>query len=417
MILLAKPHVNLVYIGHVDHGKSTLVGRLLLETGVISPEDLVEEAESFKFAWVLDRLKEERERGLTIDVAYQKLETSENVITIIDAPGHQDFVKNMITGASQADAAVLVVAADDGIMPQTREHAALAYTLGVNQLVVAINKMDLVEYDRDAYEALRQDLMSLLGGLGYADVSDFVYVPISAYHSENVVRPSDKLSWYDGPTVLEALERLKESEKPIDKPLRIPVQDVHSITGVGTVPIGRIETGILRVGDELIFNPPGVKGKVKSIEMHHESMQKAEPGDNIGFSVRGISRDEIQRGDVAGHSDNPPTVAREFTGKIIVLETPTYITPGFTPLFHFHAAHVPCKIVELLQKINPRSGEVIEENPEYLRKGEAGVVRVRPSKPIVLERVNEIPELGRFAARHGGRTVAAGICMDLVPRK
>lgn len=414
MISIPKPHVNLAYIGHVDHGKSTLIGRLLLETGVISAEDLVEEAESFKFAWVLDRLKEERERGLTIDVAYQKLETSENVITIIDAPGHQDFVKNMITGASQADAAVLVVAADDGIMPQTREHAALAYTLGVNQLVVAINKMDLVDYDENAYEDLKQGLISLLEGIGYADASQFTYVPVSSLYGENATEPSDKLSWYDGPTAFEALEKLEEAEKPVDKPLRVPVQDVHSITGVGTVPIGRIETGTLKVGDSLIFNPPGVKGEVKSIEMHHESMQDAEPGDNIGFNVRGISKDEIQRGDVAGHQDNPPTVAREFVGKIIALESPTYITPGYTPLFHIHATHVPGEIIELLQKIDPKSSEVIEENPEYLRQGEAGVVRVKPSKPVVLERAKNIPELGRFAARHGGRTIAAGICMDLV---
>ncbi|MEA1905046.1 MAG: translation elongation factor EF-1 subunit alpha [Candidatus Hadarchaeota archaeon] len=414
---MAKPHVNLVYIGHVDHGKSTLVGRLLYETGVITDKDLHEEADTFKFAWVLDRLKEERGRGLTIDIAYQKLETPKNEITIIDAPGHRDFVKNMITGASQADAAVLVVAADDGIMPQTREHAALAYTLGVGQMVVSINKMDLVEYKDDVYKKLKSDLIDLLKGIGYAKPEEFTYVPTSAYHGENVTKPSEKMGWHEGPTVLQALEELKETKKPVGKPLRIPIQDVFSITGVGTVPIGRVETGQIKVGDELVFEPSGASGKVKSIEMHHESLQQAGPGDNIGFNVRGISKDQIKRGDVAGHGDNPPTVARELTAKIIVLAVPTYVAPGFTPLFHSHAVHVPGRIEEILQKIDPRTGEVVEEKPEYLKKGEAGVVRIIPAKPFVIERVSDIPELGRFAVRHGGQTVAAGMCIDLVPAK
>lgn len=414
---MTKPHVNLVYIGHVDHGKSTLVGRLLYEIGVITDKDLHEEAGTFKFAWVLDRLKEERGRGLTIDVAYQKLETLKNEITIIDAPGHRDFVKNMITGASQADAAVLVVAADDGIMPQTREHAALAYTLGVGQIVVSINKMDLVEYREDVYKKLKSDLIDLLRGIGYAKPEEFTYVPASAYHGENVTKPSEKMGWYEGPTILQALEELKEAEKPVGKPLRIPVQDVFSITGVGTVPIGRVETGQLKVGDKLVFEPSGASGKVKSIEMHHESLQQAGPGDNIGFNVRGISKDQLKRGDVAGHDDNPPTVARELTAKIIVLAVPTYVAPGFTPLFHCHAAHVPGRIEEILQKIDPRTGEVVEEKPQYLKKGEAGVVRIIPAKPFVIERVSDIPELGRFAVRHGGQTVAAGMCIDLVPAK
>ncbi|MBS3815051.1 MAG: translation elongation factor EF-1 subunit alpha [Hadesarchaea archaeon] len=410
---MAKPHVNLAFIGHVDHGKSTLVGRLLYDTGTISPEDLNEEAETFKFAWLLDKLKEERDRGLTIDVAYQKLETSENMITIIDAPGHQDFVKNMITGASQADAAVLVVAADDGVMPQTREHAALAYTLGVNQLVVAVNKMDLVDYNQGTYEEIKQDLLNLLNNIGYKNTSEFPFIPISAYQGENTTEPSDKLDWYDGPTVLGALEELEESEKPVDKPLRVPVQEVYSIKGVGTVPIGRVETGTLKIGDKVTFMPTGVSGKVKTIEMHHEEMEEAEPGDNIGFNVRGISKEQLRRGDVAGPADNPPTVAREFTGKIIVLESPTYITPGFTPLIHCQSAHVPGEIIELVQKTNPKTGEVTEENPEFLKKGDAGVVRIKPNQPMVMERAKEFPELGRFAARHGGQTIAAGICVDL----
>jgi elongation factor 1-alpha len=414
---MAKPHVNLVFIGHVDHGKSTLIGRLLVELGIVSEKELKDEAGSFKFAWVMDREKEERARGLTIDIAYQKIETSKNIITIIDAPGHRDFVRNMITGASQADAAVLLVAADDGIMPQTREHAALAFTLGVGQIVVAINKMDLVGFSETAYESLKNNVISLLSGLGYRNASGFNYVPVSAFHGEGVTKPSPKMPWYKGPTVLNAIESFTEPEKPIDKPLRVPVQDVYSITGVGTVPIGRVETGTLEVGDSIVFEPAGKSGEVRSIEMHHESIQRAEPGDNIGFNVRGINKSDVKRGDVAGHLDKPPTVTNEFTAKIIVLTTPTDLKPGFMPLFHCHAASVPGKLAEILQKIDPRTGTVVEEKPSVLRKGDAGVVRVALSKPIVIERASEIPELSRFAIRHGGQTIAAGICVDLVPLK
>ncbi len=413
--MVEKPHVNLVYIGHVDHGKSTLVGRILYESGLLKDRDLHEEAGTFKFAWALDKLKEERERGVTIDIAYQKLSTPKNELTIIDAPGHRDFVKNMITGTSQADAAVLVVAADDGIMPQTREHAALAYTLGVTQLIVAINKMDLVNFEENVYEKIKGDIISLLSGLGHKDPSAIKYIPISAYQGENVTKQSEKMAWYKGPTILEALEELTESEKPVDKPLRIPIQDVFSVTGVGTVPIGRVESGRLKIGDELIFLPSGSKGQVKTIEMHHEQLTQAEPGDNIGFNVRGISKDEVKKGDVAGHVSSPPTVAKEFTAKIVVLSVPTYVAPGFTPLFHCHADHVPGCITEIISKIDPQTGAVSEENPEYLKKGEAGVVRVVPVRPVAIEKVSDIPELGRFAARHAGQTVAAGMCIDLVP--
>jgi len=410
---LEKPHVNLVFIGHVDHGKSTLIGRLLVEKGLISEKDLQEEAGSFKFAWVMDREREERERGVTIDVAYQKFETSKNLITIIDAPGHRDFVKNMITGASQADAAVLVVAADDGVMPQTREHAALAFTLGVDQLIVVVNKMDLVDYQEQVYNKIRSDVKTLLGGIGYKNVEEFPFIPISAFHGEGVIKPSEKMSWYKGPVFIQALENLKEPEKPVDKPLRIPIQDVFSITGVGTVPIGRVETGVLKVGDSVIFQPPGAKGEVRSIEMHHEQQQRAVPGDNIGFNVRGVTKEQVKRGDVVGHATNPPTVAQEFTAKIVVLTSLTDITPGFTPTFHCHAAHVPGRVIEILQKIDPKTGGVVEENPKALRKGDAGVIRVALLKPMVIERANDIPQLSRFAIRHGGQTVSAGICVDI----
>ncbi len=419
-----KEHINVAIIGHVDHGKSTLIGRMLYEAGLI-PERIIEEyrkeAEqkgkaTFEFAWVMDRLKEERERGLTIDIAHRKIETNKYMITIVDCPGHRDFIKNMITGASQADAAILVVDVAEGIMPQTKEHAILARTLGINQMIVVLNKMDKVNYDQKRYEEVKNQLTKLLKGLGYK-VEEIPFIPASAYYGDNVYKRSDKTPWYNGPTVFEAFDMLKPPEKLIDKPLRIPIQDVYSIKGVGTVPVGRVESGVLKVGDKVIFEPPGIVGEVKSIEMHHEPLKEAYPGDNIGFNVRGVSKKDLRRGDVAGHPDNPPTVAKDFTAQIIVLQHPTAITVGYTPVVHAHTAQVACRFVELVKKIDPRTGQVKEENPQYLKTGDSAIVKLEPTRPMVIEKVKDIPPLGRFAVRDMGMTIAAGMVIDVTPRK
>ncbi|NJE42033.1 translation elongation factor EF-1 subunit alpha [Thermococcus sp. GR6] len=420
-----KPHVNIVFIGHVDHGKSTTIGRLLFDTANI-PENIIkkfeemgEKGKSFKFAWVMDRLKEERERGITIDVAHTKFETPHRYITIIDAPGHRDFVKNMITGASQADAAVLVVAATDGVMPQTKEHAFLARTLGIGHIIVAINKMDMVDYDEKKFKQVAEQVKKLLMMLGY---KDFPIIPISAWEGDNVVKKSDKMPWYKGPTLIEALDQIPEPPKPTDKPLRIPIQDVYSIKGVGTVPVGRVETGVLRVGDVVIFEPAStifhkpIQGEVKSIEMHHEPMQEALPGDNIGFNVRGVGKNDIKRGDVAGHTNNPPTVVRPkdtFKAQIIVLNHPTAITVGYTPVLHAHTLQVAVRFEQLLAKLDPRTGNVVEENPQFIKTGDSAIVVLRPTKPMVIEPVKEIPQMGRFAIRDMGQTVAAGMVISI----
>ncbi|AAB98308.1 translation elongation factor EF-1, subunit alpha [Methanocaldococcus jannaschii DSM 2661] len=419
-----KPVLNVAFIGHVDAGKSTTVGRLLYDSGAIDPqllEKLKREAQErgkagFEFAYVMDNLKEERERGVTIDVAHKKFETQKYEVTIVDCPGHRDFIKNMITGASQADAAVLVVDVNDaktGIQPQTREHMFLARTLGIKQIAVAINKMDTVNYSQEEYEKMKKMLSEqLLKVLGYnPDQIDFI--PTASLKGDNVVKRSENMPWYKGPTLVEALDKFQPPEKPTNLPLRIPIQDVYSITGVGTVPVGRVETGILRPGDKVVFEPAGVSGEVKSIEMHHEQIPQAEPGDNIGFNVRGVSKKDIKRGDVCGHPDNPPTVAEEFTAQIVVLQHPTAITVGYTPVFHAHTAQVACTFIELLKKLDPRTGQVIEENPQFLKTGDAAIVKIKPTKPMVIENVREIPQLGRFAIRDMGMTIAAGMAIDV----
>ncbi|MCQ4153155.1 MAG: translation elongation factor EF-1 subunit alpha [Archaeoglobi archaeon] len=419
-----KEHINVAFIGHVDHGKSTTIGRLLYEVGEI-PEHIIEkyrkEAQekgkaTFEFAWVMDGLKEERERGLTIDVAHRKFQTDKYYITIVDCPGHRDFIKNMITGASQADAAVLVMDVVDKVQPQTREHIFLAKTLGINQLICLINKMDRVNYEKKEYEAAKEALSKLLRMVGYK-VEEIPFIPASSYYGENITKKSSKMPWYNGPTLLEAFNLLKPPEKLIDKPLRIPIQDVYSISGVGTVPVGRVESGVLKTGDKVVFEPAGVSGEVKSIEMHHEPIPEAYPGDNIGFNVRGVAKKDLKRGDVAGHPTNPPTVVKDFTAQIVVLQHPTAIMVGYTPVVHAHTAQVACKFVQLIKKIDPRTGQAKEENPQFLKTGDAAVVKLEPTRPMVIERVKDIPPLGRFAIRDMGITVGAGMVLDVTPRK
>jgi len=428
-----KPHLNLVVVGHVDNGKSTTMGHFLFNLGVVDPREVEEYAkeseklgvgETFKYAWVLDRLKEERERGVTIDLAFQKFETKKYFFTLIDAPGHRDFVKNMITGASQADAAILVVSAKEGETEtalaeggQAREHAFLLKTLGVNQLIVLINKMDATQppYSKERFEQVKKQVQDLLRLVGYK-VDTLPIIPVSGWNGDNLTEKSDKMSWYNGPTLLEALDNLQVPPKPVDKPLRIPIQDVYSITGVGTVPVGRVVTGVLKVGDQVVVMPPGLKGEVKSIETHHTQIEKAEPGDNIGFNVRGIAKQDVRRGMVVGHPDAPPTVAKELIAQIFVVYHPTAIAAGYTPVLHAHTVQQATTIVEIIQKIDPRTGQVIEDHPKSIKTGDAALVKLKPLQPICLEVYKDFPEMGRFALRDSGRTVAAGIVKEITQK-
>jgi elongation factor 1-alpha len=423
-----KPHINLVFIGHVDHGKSTTVGRMLYDSGNIDEQTmkkLKEKAQQlgkagFEFAFVMDNLKEEQERGLTIDLAHKRFETEKYYFTIIDAPGHKDFIKNMITGTSQADAAVVVVAANDGVMAQTKEHIFLARTLGVQQVIIYVNKMDMVKYDEKRFNEVKDQVTALLKTVGYKP-DQIPFVPGASFPGDNVFKKTTNMSWYKGPSLLEAINSIKEPEKPTNLALRLPIQDVYNITGIGVVPVGRIETGILKVGDKVIAMPgregKGVPGEVKSIEMHHEQMQEALPGDNVGFNVRGFGKKDIARGDVVGPADNPPTVATEFTAQIVVLNHPSVVTVGYTPVFHIHTAQVACQIVEITKKINPATGETLQEKPDFIKNGDAAIIKVKPVQPLVIEKQKDIPQLARFAVRDSGQTVAAGMCIDLVKKQ
>ena len=324
-----KVHVNLVVIGHVDAGKSTSTGHLIYKCGGIDKrtiEKFEKEANelgkgSFKYAWVLDKLKAERERGITIDISLWKFETAKYHFTIIDAPGHRDFIKNMITGTSQADVALLMIASPPGEFEagiskdgQTREHALLAFTLGVKQMIVCVNKMDekTVSWSQSRFDEIQKEVSEYLKKVGY-NPAKISFVPISGWHGDNMLEKSPNLTWFKGPTLLEALDSIIPPKRPLDKPLRLPLQDVYKIGGIGTVPVGRVETGILKPGITVYFAPSNVSTEVKSVEMHHEAVQEAIPGDNVGFNIKNVAVKDIRRGNVCGDAKNdPPRGIRQF---------------------------------------------------------------------------------------------------------
>merc|ERR1711894_392449 len=319
---------------------------------------------SFKYAWVLDKLKAERERGITIDIQLMKFLTKKYDVTIIDAPGHRDFIKNMITGTSQADCAVLIVAGGVGEFEagiskngQTREHALLAYTLGVKQLIVGVNKMDSTEppYSKDRFEEIQKEVSGFIKKVGYNPAA-VAFVPISGWHGDNMLEASSNMTWFkgwaverkegnaSGKTLFEALDSILPPKRPTDKALRLPLQDVYKIGGIGTVPVGRVETGILKPGTVVTFAPPMLTTEVKSVEMHHESLTEALPGDNVGFNIKNVSVKDVKRGMVAGDSKNdPPKGAKDFTAQVIVINHPGEIRNGYSPVLDCHTSHIACK--------------------------------------------------------------------------
>lgn len=426
-----KPHMNLVVVGHVDNGKSTIVGHLLVDMGVIDQRTIdafAKESEAtgkgdtFKYAWVLDSIKDERERGITIDLAFQKFETSKYFYTLIDAPGHRDFIKNMITGASEADVAILVVSTKSGETEaatdpggQAREHAFLSRTLGVGQMTVALNKMDDSNYSEARYKEVKETVEKMLKLVGY-NTTKINFIPVSGWKGDNLVKKSENMPWYKGPTLSEALDMFDPPEKPTGKPLRIPIQDVYTITGVGTVPVGRVETGVLKANEKVIVMPSGVTGEVKSIETHHTQMESAEAGDNIGFNLRGVDKKSIHRGDVIGPVNNPPAVAKEFEAQIIVIHHPTAMAPGYTPVLHAHTAQVAATLSEFIAKIDPKTGGATEDKPKFLKTGDAAIVRIKPVRPLAIETFKEFPEIGRFALRDMGTTIAAGVVKAIIEK-
>jgi elongation factor 1-alpha len=432
-----KTHINLVVIGHVDSGKSTTTGHLIYKCGGIDKRTIEkfekEAAESgkgsFKYAWVMDKLKAERERGITIDIALWKFETPKYYVTVIDAPGHRDFIKNMITGTSQADCAILIVPAATGEFEagisangQTREHALLAFTLGVKQLIVAVNKMDACEWKQARYQEIVSEVSRFIKKVGY-NPDGVAFVPISGWHGDNMIEESSNMPWFTkwskktkdgkettGKTLIEAIDAIEPPVRPFERPLRLPLQDVYKIGGIGTVPVGRVETGIIKPGQTVVFAPSTISTEVKSVEMHHEQLVEGKPGDNVGFNVKNVSVKDIRRGYVCSDIKNDPAKeAASFTAQVIVMNHPGQISAGYTPVLDCHTAHIACKFEQLLEKIDRRTGKSQEEAPKFIKNQDSAIVKLVPSKPMCVEAYSEYAPLGRFAVRDMRSTVAVGI--------
>jgi elongation factor 1-alpha len=427
-----KTKCNLVVIGHVDSGKSTSTGHLIFKCGGIDArtiEKFEKEAkligkESFKYAWVLDKLKAERERGITIDIALWKFSTKNYNFTIIDAPGHRDFIKNMITGTSQADVCILVVSAGVGEFEagigkdgQTREHALLAYTMGIKQCILAVNKMDACEFSEERFNDIVKEVTAYLKKVGFP-ADKINAVPYSGFKGDNLIEKSENLPWYKGDTLIEALDKITPPERSMDKPLRLPLQDCYKITGIGTVPVGRVECGILKPNTAIIFTPGQIPADCKTVEMHHTQLEEAVPGDNVGFNVKGISVKDVRRGYVVSNAkDNPAKEADSFNAQVIVLNHPNKIMAGYTPVVDCHTSHIACKFETLLEKIDRRSGAVIEAEPKELKNGEACITKLVPQKGMCVESFAEFPPLGRFACRDMKRTVCVGVVKSVVKKE
>jgi elongation factor 1-alpha len=352
--------------------------------------------------------------------------------SLADAPGHRDFIKNMITGTSQADCAVLIIAAGTGEFEagiskdgQTREHALLAYTLGVKQLIVAINKMDTTKWSESRFQEIIKETSSFIKKVGY-NPKTVAFVPISGFNGDNMIDNSPNCPWYKGweketkagkstgKTLLEAIDAIDPPSRPTDKPLRLPLQDVYKIGGIGTVPVGRVETGVIKAGMLVTFAPAGVTTEVKSVEMHHEQLVEGLPGDNVGFNVKNVSVKEIRRGNVAGDSKNdPPMAAETFDAQVIVLNHPGQVSDGYAPVLDCHTAHIACKFKSIKQKIDRRTGKALEEKTDdkklIIKSGDAAIVTMEPSKPMCVEAFTDYAPLGRFAVRDMRQTVAVGV--------
>lgn len=420
-------------MGQYILGKSTTTGHLIYKCGSVKQRtmDKIEKDAtdvgkgSFKYAWILDNLKAERERGISIDISQRQFESSSYTFTITDAPGHRDFIKNMINGTSQADVALLVIDSAHGAFEagiskdgQTREHALLAYTLGVKQMIVVLNKMDdaTVNYAEARYVEIKNEVFAYLKKVGYKPMK-IPFIPISGWEGENLVDKSTKMPWYHGPNLLEALDNVSPPMRPVDKPLRLPIQDVYKIGGIGTIPVGTIQTGIMKPGMQVTFAPTGIVSGVNSIEMHNKSLSQAGPGDNVGFSCGNtVDTADLRRGHVASDSTNQPAKGvSSFEAQVIVMNHPGRISNGYTPILDCHTAHVACKFAHIKEKMDRRTGKVVEENPTHIESGDACIVTMVPMKPLCVESFTEFPPLGRFSVRDLRQTVAVGVIKSITP--
>jgi len=401
--------LKIVIVGHVDHGKSTLIGRLLYDTGSL-PEEKMQEirktcemlGKDIEFAYIMDNLQEEIEQNITIDTAQTFFETKKRKYVIIDAPGHKEFVKNMITGASQADAAILLIDAKEGVKEQTKRHAYILSMLGLGQVIVAINKIDLVNYDKNVFDSIKKEIQAFLASIG---ITPSHIIPISSKHGDNLAKKSDKMPWYTGMTVLESLDAFDNKETTFQKPLRMPVQDVYKFDDKRIL-VGRVESGMIKKCQEVMFFPSKKKTKIKSIEVYGENPTEAEPGKSIGVTLEDPLF--IERGEVIASADNQPKVTDEVEANIFWM-SPKSLDISDELIFKCATQETACKVEKIMKKIDSSDLSVKGENASSLEETEVGYVIIKTENPVAIDNFNEIEELGRFVLVSGYDVVAGGI--------
>lgn len=408
-----KESIKIVIVGHVDHGKSTLIGRLLLDTGSLPKGKLAEIrkisrelGKDTELAYLTDQLKEEREQNITIDTTQIFFKSKKRDYVIIDAPGHVEFLKNMITGATQAEAAVLIVDTDEGVMEQTGRHAYIISMLGIDKLIIVFNKMDKINFQEDKFNAVKDKLQKFMRELG---ATPYAMIPISAREGDNVFKPSSRMKWYKGPTILNALDSIKLSRKEERKPLRYPVQDIYRVEGKNII-VGRVESGVARQGQELVLLPSGDKVKIDSIAAFEEAKSKAAVGESIGLILK--TSVPVKRGDVFIEEANMPKLTDCFKGNMFWMANEP-LEVGKPVIFRCATQEVECVAEKIERRIDSSTLEILEKNAKSLKLNEAGVVVLKTTKPIVLENFSFIRELGRFAIERDSVLQGAGIITSL----
>ena len=401
-------HLKFVIVGHVDHGKSTLIGRLFYDTDSL-PEEKIEEVRKvceemgreMEFGFIMDHLEEERSQGITIDTAQTFFKTGKRHYIIIDAPGHKEFVKNMITGASQAEAAILIVDANEGVREQTRRHAYILGMLGLRQVIAVINKMDLVGYSQERFEDVKKDLLAFLATIG---ITPTYTIPISARDGDNIAIPSEHMPWYDGITVLDGLDTFVPKEPAVALPMRFPVQDVYKVKDKRIL-VGRLEAGKIHAGEEVIFLPQEAKSQVRSVEILWQDRTEAEAGESIGITLADPLF--VERGAVACPLGSRPALTSTIRANVFWMSKRPYVA-GEELLLRLATQEVPVRIT-IEKKIDSSTLETISDSPDKVRDTEVAQMLIGTEKPIAVENFNDIEELGRFVLVRDLDVVAGGI--------
>ncbi|CAO3664776.1 hypothetical protein G6F70_006020 [Rhizopus microsporus] len=423
--LYGKEHLNVVFMGHVDAGKSTMGGNILYLTGMVDKRTLekyekeAKEAgrESWYLSWALDTNAEERAKGKTVETGRAYFETDKRRYTILDAPGHKNFVPSMIQGASQADIGVMVISARKGEFEtgferggQTREHTMLAKTSGINKLIVAVNKMDdpTVQWDKSRYDEIIAKLTPFLKQTGYNPKTDVHFMPLSGFTGANIKdRDPKSCPWYDGPSLLEYLDAFKPTDRKINAPLMIPISEKYK--DMGTIVVGKIESGHVKKGSRVMLMPNKQSTEVTAIYNEtEEEVEAAFCGDNIRMRLKGVEEDEVMPGFVLCSKKNPVQTTTVFEAQLAILEHKSIICAGYTAVLHVHAAAEEVTISALLHLIDKKTGKKSKRPPQFVKQGQKVIARIETAGPLCVEPFNKLPQLGRFTLRDEGKTVAIG---------